>query len=88
MLKLQTLRKNIDSIDEHIILLLKERMDVVRRIGKLKKEQGLPFRDDKRWKESLEKKISKAKESGIDPALIKKIYESVHRHALGIEQDA
>lgn len=86
--ELQALRGRIDDIDESVILLLKERMEVVRSIGQMKKKQGLPLRDDKRWQEALKKKVLKAKALGLDPMLIKKMYAPVHRHALDVEREA
>jgi shikimate dehydrogenase len=50
---LEGLRKRIDDEDKVILEALERRMDVARKIGRLKAEQGLPVRDEKREQEIL-----------------------------------
>ncbi|GAB6101763.1 hypothetical protein JCM16138_09860 [Thermococcus atlanticus] len=53
MERLHELRKRIDMIDEQIIELLEERVRIAREIGEIKRELGLPIRDEKREEEVL-----------------------------------
>ena len=86
MKTLDELRKEIDEIDIEIIHLLGKRMDIVREIGKLKKENDLAPLDEKRWQEVV-KKVSKiAKDHSLSQDLIIKIYEEIHKTALKIEK--
>ncbi|MBQ9625206.1 MAG: chorismate mutase, partial [Clostridia bacterium] len=50
------LRKQIDQIDSELTRLFLQRMDVCRKIGEYKKENGLPVLDAKREKQLLEEK--------------------------------
>ena len=43
-----TLRKKIDTVDEKIVLLLKERMDLCKNIGAIKVQNGLSVKDHRR----------------------------------------
>jgi monofunctional chorismate mutase len=52
---IQELRKEIDKIDDEIIDLLKRRLEIARKIGKIKKERHLPVLDKEREKEVLER---------------------------------
>ena len=50
---LQDFRKQIDKIDDEILLLFKKRMDVVRQIASYKKEHDIPIKDASREQEKL-----------------------------------
>lgn len=85
---LEKLRRNIDTIDEHILRLLRERMRLVGKVGKIKKRKGLPFRDEKRFQEVLDKKLAMAERLTLDTPFIKKIYTVIHSYALKVEKEA
>lgn len=42
------LRKDIDSIDEEIIALFERRMDTARAIGRIKRENGMDIKNERR----------------------------------------
>lgn len=50
-MKLETLREEIDQIDASLMALFKQRMNVARHIGTLKRASGLPIADP--YRESL-----------------------------------
>lgn len=84
--QLKDFRKSIDLIDDSIIKLLAERLRVVEKVGKYKKERGIPPLDEKRWNEVLQSKMEKARALGLDPELVKKIYNVIHEFALKAEK--
>lgn len=49
------LREEIDRIDKSLVSLLAERMEVVKKIGEIKKENNLPVNDPKREEKVIEK---------------------------------
>ncbi len=73
--KLEGLRKQIDEIDNSIVILLAKRMEIVKKVGKLKKVNNLPPLDNKRWKEIIKTK----------KGFIRKIWGIIHDEALKIE---
>lgn len=75
-------RKEIDALDEALLLLLVKRMDIVRKIGVYKKHNGVPARDQKRWDTLLAKLMTKAKVMSINPSLVRKIWNTIHEQAL------
>lgn len=85
--ELELLREEIDAADQKLLDALAERMAVVKRVGKYKKQNNLPPLDQARWQKVLEDKGQKAKELGLSEALVKEIYETVHRYALTIEKE-
>ncbi len=86
--QLHRLRKQIDQIDNQLVILLAQRIKVVKKIGEWKKKKGLPPLDKKRWRQILASKMTQAKKLGLNPNLIKKIYQTIHNFALKIEAKA
>lgn len=84
--KLNNFRKEIDEIDNLIVDLLAKRMKVVEKVGILKKQNNVPSLDPARWQQVLNSKMEKAKSFGLDPEMVKKIYNIIHDHALKIEK--
>ena len=72
-----TIRKKIDEIDEKIVLLLKERMELCKNIGSVKRESGLPIKDHRREDEVYLHAMSKALECGLDPQKVEAIFKDI-----------
>ena len=71
------IRRKIDSIDEQVILLLKERMDLCKNIGAIKREIGIPVKDKRREDEVYLHTMAKALESGLDPQKVESIFKEI-----------
>lgn len=76
MEKLKKLRNDIDDIDKQIVSLIEKRMKVSVKVGKLKKEKGIPIFDAKRENEVIEKKIELLKNKELS-SLIITIYNDI-----------
>lgn len=77
MKEVARLRKKIDEIDEKILLLLRERLEISKEIGRIKREHGAPLKDPQREKEKYEQLIEKAVELGLDSEEVKEIYHKI-----------
>lgn len=75
--QVKTLRNLIDSIDSQLLELISSRADLVKEIGKLKKQNNLSVIDKKRETEIFEKISRKAQEKGLDEKAIKKIWKNL-----------
>ncbi len=73
---LESLRKQIDKIDNSIINLLAKRMRIIKKVGKFKKENNLQPLDNSRWQ-----KVIKTKKG-----YVKKIWKIIHSEALKVEK--
>ena len=80
------LRKEIDEVDEQFIQLFAKRLEIVREIGKIKKENNIKPLDNDRWQEVTQKVNNYAKKHNISQELVEKIYELIHQAALTIEK--
>jgi chorismate mutase len=77
-----TLRNKIDAIDENFVRLLKDRIELCKRIGKVKEENGLAVKDLRREDEVYLHIMSKALELGLDPQKVEAIFKQIV--ALGV----
>ena len=74
-IKLQTLRKDINAIDDELVKLFIQRMETAGKIGSLKKEAGLPVLNVKREEEvkaRLTENVPEAFKESID-----KLYDAI-----------
>jgi len=74
--QLDSLRKQIDEIDDLIVSLLAKRMETVKKVGQLKKKNNIPVLDESRWQ-----KVIKSKKG-----FVKKIWKVIHDEALVVEK--
>ena len=72
---LQTLRHDIDEIDNHLVELFCRRMDVTRRVGEYKRERGIPVLDQARERQVLRNKGELAGDE-LRPAVIT-LYQTI-----------
>ncbi len=79
-------RKQIDEVDKQIIQLLAKRFEIVKKIWEWKKENNLSPLQPGRWKKVLESRKNLAKQYWINPDLIEKIWDLIHKEALNIEK--
>ncbi|MCF7831189.1 chorismate mutase [Candidatus Gracilibacteria bacterium] len=79
---LNQLRQQIDKVDNELLLVLKKRMDISRQMGEYKKNKDLEIKDPNRWEEVLQSRINKGVELGLDPDLVRELYDSViHKYS-------
>ena len=84
---LEQYRKQIDQIDQQIILLLAKRLEIVQKIWEYKKQNNIQPLQPKRWKEVLKTRTQTAKQYWLDSIFIKDIWERLHKEALRIENN-
>jgi chorismate mutase len=84
--ELEKLRERIDTIDDEIVDLLSKRIDLVERVGRLKKEHKISPLDKKRLEEVLHTKKNKAKILGISETLVEKLFKVIHDHSVKLQK--
>lgn len=75
MKRLETFRKEIDEINVKLIQLFKQRMEVSKKIGDVKKENNLPIFDAKREKEIIEAYTKD--ETGVNKEYIQRFLQNI-----------
>jgi len=79
-------RKQIDSIDRQLIVLLGAREHVVEMIGQYKKAHHMPPLQAARFQEVLSKAIEQGKTAGLSADFVKKIFMLIHEESLKLEK--
>lgn len=80
--KLESLRHEIDVIDDDLLLLLGARMKVADKIGQVKKEKGMTILQTTRWNEIIQKTLVKAEKMGLSEQFLTAFLKSVHQESI------
>src|SRR5262245_66528377 len=78
-------RAKIDALDARIVALLNERAEVVREVGRIKKQSGAPATDPKRVEEVL-RRIASANRGPLANEHVRRIYETIVREMTAFEE--
>ena len=74
---IEEIRKNIDDVDNQIISLLARRISFVKDVIKYKQRHNKDIFDSGRIDEILKERQQAAKELGLEPSLIKSLFEGI-----------
>jgi len=75
--RIAELRDEIDMLNRQIVELLRRRVEVARRIGEAKREEGLPVVDRAREGAMYEGLRELAKENGLDTEGVKAVFVEI-----------
>jgi chorismate mutase len=74
-MSLDAVRNEIREIDEKIIDLIAERQNLAAEVARIKREMGLPLRDEAQRMAVIDRVFTRAAESRIDPIAVRRIFE-------------
>lgn len=77
------LREEINKIDKEILALLKKRLGISGKVGKIKSKLGLKIIDKKREGEIINKAIAS---SGLESNFIKNLYKLIFNYSYKIQK--
>jgi chorismate mutase len=80
--KLKELRSRIDQLDEDLLDLLAKRIEIVKEIGKLKKDYSIKISQVKRWREIIKDRLSKGKSLGLNEEFLMNLLQEIHKEAI------
>ena len=82
---IETLREEINRIDESIIKLLSARMEVAKKIAALKKIRGIPIEDKERESQLFLKIQRDARDNLIDENFVSEVFGLIVSHSKNIQ---
>ena len=85
MRDLQSLREEIDQLDEQLWEVIGKRADVVRQIGEWKRQHGEQVVQPERWQEVLQHCQSVADKHGLSETMVHDVMEAIHNESVRIE---
>lgn len=84
--QLEAHRRHIDEIDRNILHFLAKRMEIVKSIGELKKENNITILQIRRWTNIYKDRMKRGLELGIEPDFLRSLLELVHRKSIELQQ--
>ncbi|HXV71209.1 MAG TPA: bifunctional 3-deoxy-7-phosphoheptulonate synthase/chorismate mutase [Acidimicrobiia bacterium] len=85
--QLDSLRTEVDRIDDGILGLLSERRKVAREIAAEKRRAERPFRDDTREEQLLIERLAAAGRYDLEPDLVSRVWEQIMADSLRVQFD-
>ena len=86
MNELEDLREYIDELDDDLLELLSQRFDLVKRVKAVKTENGIGTLQQDRFEDILSRLTSESVEKGLDPEMVKEIWEVIHKYSLKVQE--
>ncbi len=84
---LESYRAIIDQLDQDLVHLLATRFRYTAQIGELKANQELPASDPQRENQQMLRLTSLAQAQGIDPHLVRQIWQLIHQAVVQNHQE-
>lgn len=82
---LTELRKEIDAVDEQLLLLISQRVGIAREIGQWKREHDEPVIQAQRYQEVLNHYMELGASKGLSEDLVRAIFEALHKESVRVE---
>jgi chorismate mutase len=82
---LEQLRLSINTYDEELLKIMHKRMEVVKQIGKHKKENNIRIIQTKRWDEIISGMENKGAGYGLSSELIDQVFKAIHQESINIQ---
>lgn len=79
---LETMRDQIDAIDEQILELFSHRMKLAEKIGLYKKDHNIPIVQVKRWNAIVDSRRRQARKGGLSVAFLDKVLKAIHQESI------
>lgn len=80
--QLELLRAEIDKVDDELMDRLAHRMEIVKQIGKYKKENQVTILQLERWKEIMERALKQGSALGVESDFIRDFYNTIHDESI------
>ncbi|MBU3010509.1 bifunctional 3-deoxy-7-phosphoheptulonate synthase/chorismate mutase type II [Polaribacter vadi] len=83
---LESLRAQINVVDDQLIELLGKRMNVADQIGALKKDQNVAVLQSRRWNEILGNMVLEGTSKGLSEEFVLKMFKAIHQESINHQE--
>jgi chorismate mutase len=80
--QLNVIRQQIDGMDKNLIDIVAKRTDLVKEIGRFKKQNSVTILQVQRWFEIIQSRQKWAQIAQIDKIMISELFELIHKHSV------
>lgn len=84
---LNTLRQQIDQIDNDLLEILSKRMQISKEIGQYKKEHNLTVFQARRHDDVLRSRVQYGVNMGMDGDFVKAVYQAIHEESVRLQMN-
>ena len=85
MKDLESLRANIDQLDQQLWDIISQRVEVAREIGEWKHAHGEPVIQTERYEQVLQHCLEQGKQHGLSEQLVREVMEALHKESVRVE---
>lgn len=85
LMELTNYRKQIDEFDKTLMDILAERMEVVKKIGKFKKDHNMTILQSSRWEHIIEKNLNEGSNLGFSEKFIGRLFKAIHQESIAFQ---
>lgn len=79
---LESLRQQINHLDDELMIILSQRMKLAEKIATYKKDNNITILQTKRWNEILERACNKGEQLGLSKEFITRYFDAVHLESI------
>lgn len=79
---LEALRQQIDRIDNYMLEIMAERMDIARKIGEFKRDNGITILQTNRWDEIINDRVEKAAKKELTRDFVIEMMDAIHQESI------
>ncbi|MDD2345289.1 MAG: bifunctional 3-deoxy-7-phosphoheptulonate synthase/chorismate mutase type II [Bacteroidales bacterium] len=80
-------RNQIDVYDENLIQILKQRMEISKKIGEFKAKHNLSILQSVRWEELLLNNLNNAQKESLSEQFALQLFKLIHQESINIQED-
>ncbi len=80
--QLEALRAQIDRIDNYMLEIMGERMDIAKKIGEFKRDNGITILQTNRWDEIINDRVKKAAKKELTEDFVIDMMEAIHQESI------
>jgi len=85
--RLEMLRNRIDAIDNELLELLSSRVEIVKEIGKYKKENNVTALQVSRWSQLMENRVKVGSGLNLDDTFVKILFQLIHEDSVRMQTE-
>lgn len=85
--RLDLLRNRIDAIDSELLEMLSSRVEIVKQIGKYKKENNVTALQINRWSQLMENRVNIGKKLDLNETFVKILFQLIHEDSVRMQTD-
>ncbi len=85
--RLDLLRNRIDALDSELLEILSSRVDIVKQIGKYKKDNNVTALQINRWSQLMEDRVKLGKKLDLNETFVKILFQLIHEDSVRMQTE-